>query len=210
VGTPDLLARLAADSGPRVYDRARVAHQQHQPIAELIARHEDGHLEKKSTFRWDIVKGEKSKAVETATLKTIAAFLNDAAGGTLLIGVPDRVGDPLVGLEPDFALVRKEGSADVDRFEQVLRESVINAVGAAASGACVSVEFHTIDDVDICRVHAFPSAHPVYASVTTIDTKGQHQKAERFYVRQGNSTREITDENEIQKYVAHRWSKGGL
>ena len=36
-------------------------------IGELIERPEDGHLEKKSTFRWDIVKGEKSKAIETAS-----------------------------------------------------------------------------------------------------------------------------------------------
>jgi hypothetical protein len=86
---------------------------------------------------------------------------------------------------------------------------VMNTVGSAAA-TNVKSEILEIDGTQICRVHVFPSGHPIYARVTTIDSKGQHQRAERFYVRQGNGTREIFDESEIQKYIAHRWSKGGL
>jgi hypothetical protein len=45
----------------------------------------------------------------------------------------------------------------------------------------------------------------VRATVTTIDAKSRHQKHERFYVRVGNGTREISDELEIERYIAQRW-----
>lgn len=55
-----------------------------------------------------------------------------------------------------------------------------------------------------------PSGHPVHAEVTIIDGKGQHQRARRFYVRLGNGTRQITDEAEIERYVAQRWGRGSV
>jgi len=42
----------------------------------------------KTSFRWDIRAEKKNSAIEHASLKTIAAFLN-SGGGTLLIGVED-------------------------------------------------------------------------------------------------------------------------
>ena len=82
---------------PRVYERARVAHQKACPIHELLERTEDKHLEFKSSLWWDLKEGKKSRLVESASLKTIAAFLNSEFGGTLLIGVGDDGG--VVGLE---------------------------------------------------------------------------------------------------------------
>ena len=77
-----------------MYERARVGYQKTCPVGELLERGEDQHLEFKSTLRWDLRAGEKSKVMEGAVLKTIAAFLNSPYGGTLLIGVED---DPEIG-----------------------------------------------------------------------------------------------------------------
>ncbi len=201
----ELRADVIAQYLPLIYGRARVANQEHCPIGELIERPEDAHLEKKSTLRWDIVRGEKSKAIETATLKTIAAFLNSAEGGTLLIGVDDD-SEPL-GLEPEYLTLRKDGKDDADLFQLALHQAVLNAVGAAAA-TNVTSQVHSVGGVDVCRVHAKPSPHPVYATVTTVAKDGNHEKKSRFYVRMGNGTREIADETEREKFIAGRWGKG--
>ncbi len=203
----ELKADVIARYLPLIYGRARVANQEHCPIGELVERPEDGHLEKKSTFRWDIVKGEKSKNIETATLKTIAAFLNSAEGGTLLIGVDDDH-EP-VGLEADYLTLRKPGKDDADLFQLALHQAVLNAVGAAAATS-VSSQIHTVGGASVCRVHVKPSPHPAHATVTTVAKDGTHEKTSRFYVRIGNGTREMTDDAEQQKYIAGRWGKNGL
>lgn len=126
----------------------------------------------------------------------------------MLIGAPDGQDDALVGLEPDYLTLRKEGKDDGDLFQLALHQAVINAVGAAAA-TNVTSQIHRVDGIDLCRVHVSPSGHPVHATVTTIDSKGQHEKRPRFYARQGNGTREITDEEEIQRYIAQRWGTSG-
>ncbi len=41
-----------------------------------------------------------------------------------------------------------------------------------------------------------------------VDKTGQLVKTPAFYIRIGNGTREITDQNERQKYIASRWGPG--
>ena len=201
----EMQAALVAAYLPLVHGRLKVAYQEHCPIGELLSRPEDSHLEKKSTFRWDMKKAEVSKVMETATLKTVAAFLNGREGGTLLIGVADD-NEPL-GLGSDYLSLHNEGKDDADLFQLALYQAILNAVGAAAA-TNVTSQVHAVDGKGVCRVHVRPSGHPVHATVTTVDSKGQHEKKARFYVRVGNGTREITDDAEIQKYVAGRWGKG--
>ena len=68
----------------------------------------------------------------------------------------------------------------------------------------VSVQVHTLDGADPCRVHVPPSRFPVEATVA-VDKGGQVTRRTAFYVRIGNGTREITDLAERQRYVASRW-----
>lgn len=189
---------------PRVYERARVAHQKTCPIGELLARKEDKHLEFKSTLRWDLEKAEKSKLVESATIKTVAAFLNSEFGGTLVIGVADD--GAIVGLEHDHATLRTEGRDDADRFLLHLNQLVENAVGLAAA-ANVTTSIHHVDGQDVCRVDVEPSGHPVEAEVTVADKQGRFGKKRLFYVRLNNGTRAIEDERERERYVAQRWGR---
>lgn len=154
---------------PLIYGKAKVAHQEHCPIGELLRRGEDAYLEYKSTFRWDLKQATASKAVETAVLKTVAAFLNSREGGTLLVGVADD--GTVLGLEPDYLTLRKEGKDDADRFQLALTQAILNSVGAAAA-TNVTTQVHTVDGRDICRVHVKPSGHPVHADVTIVDQAG--------------------------------------
>ena len=187
---------------PLIYGRAKVAHQEHCPIGELLARGEDAHLEYKSTFRWDLRAAAVSKVMETAVLKTVAAFLNSREGGTLLVGVADD--GAVLGLESDYLTLRKKGKDDADLLQLALTQAVLNSVGAAAATNLTS-QVHTVGGHDVCRVHIKPSGHPVRAEVTVADKNGQHQKKRPFVVRMNNGTRSIDDETEVEKFISSRW-----
>lgn len=187
---------------PIVYERARVASQKTCPIGDLLARDEDQYLEFKSTLRWDLREGKRSRVVQSAVIKTVAAFLNSRHGGTLLIGVAD--GGGTVGLDADYASLHKKGKEDRDLFQLHLTQVLENSVGLAAT-ANVEPEILHIDGHDICRVHVIPSGHPVTAKITSVDTKGQQSVREAFLVRLNNATKEIADPKEIERYKAQRW-----
>jgi predicted HTH transcriptional regulator len=156
-------------------------------------------------LRWDLEKAEKSRLVESATIKTIAAFLNSEFGGTLVVGVADDGG--IVGLEHDYATLRRHGRDDSDLFLLHLNQLIENAAGLAAA-ANVTTTIHRVGDHDLCRVHVEPSGHPVEAEVTVADGQGHFSKKQLFYVRLNNGTRVIEDERERERYVAQRWGRG--
>jgi len=114
--------------------------------------------------------------------------------------------DDPVGLEPDYATLRKPGKDDGDLLQLALHQAVINAVGAAAA-TNVTSDIHTVAGADVCRVHVKPSAHPVHATVTPWPRTAPPEGRPVLRVRIGNGTREITDEHEQQKYIAGRWGK---
>jgi len=146
------------------------------------------------------------KPLETACLKTVAAFANSREGGTLLIGVADD--GAVHGLAGDYASLRKPGKADRDRFLLHLNQLLVNAVGETAASS-VATQLHTVDGDDVCRVHVPPSSFPVDAEVV-VDKAGQLQRKTAFYVRIGNGTREISDPAERRRYIASRWGSGGV
>jgi type I restriction enzyme, R subunit len=200
---PELSAEVVKIYSALVQTRAKVAYQEHCPIGELLGPdRESQYLEYKSTLRTRADSGEVYKPLETEVIKTVAAFLNGHHGGTLLIGVGDN-GAPF-GLESDYASLRRPGKNDRDLFQQHLANVLIRAMGETAA-ANVTVQMHSINGDDLCRVHVRPSAFPVEATVT-LDNKGQFQKKTIFYVRVANGTRPITDPDERQRYIASRWA----
>jgi type I restriction enzyme R subunit len=87
-------------------------------------------LEVKAGLRTHADSGEKYTPLETAVLKTIAAFLNSRDGGTLLIGVADD--GSVLGLESDYATLHKPGQGRPDQFQQHSPiSSAADALGAA-------------------------------------------------------------------------------
>jgi type I restriction enzyme, R subunit len=200
---PELSAEVVKIYSTLVQTRAKVAYQEHCPIGELLGPdRESQYLEYKSTLRTRADNGEVYKPLETMTIKTIAAFLNSRDGGTLLIGVGDD-GAPF-GLEPDYVSLRKPDKNDRDLFQQHLANVLVTAMGETAASN-VTIQMHSINGDDLCRVHVRPSAFPVEATVT-VDNKGQFEKKTIFYVRVANGTRPITDPEERQRYIASRWA----
>lgn len=210
----DVLALAARPKAQLVEDVRRVARQQHCPIEELLGPppKESRHLEYKATFRTRAEEGKNGepvgevfKPLETASLKTIAAFLNNREGGTLLIGVKDD--GSVYGLDSDYASLRSEKEPDKDDrdlFELHLNQAIINSVGLAAA-ANVSYETLQVGGEDLCRAHVRPSVFPVEARVAEVDKHGQHRKKVVFYGRFGNATRPVTDEAELERYKQQIW-----
>ena len=198
---PELQTAVLGWYRPFIQNRATVARQEHCDIADLLGPdRESTFLEYKATLRTHADGGELFKPLETAVLKTVAAFLNSQHGGTLLIGVADD--GTVHGLDSDYATLHKAGQDDRDRFQLHLSRVVTNAVGAAAA-THVRAWIHHVDGHDICRVQVDPSGSPVDATVTVVKN-GQHEKQTNFYVRIGNGT-EALDEDERETYVAGRW-----
>ena len=197
----DLFQQLISVTLTGAYGAAKVAMQEHIPIGELLAAGETSSIEYKSTFRTHADSGEEFKPLETASLKTIAAFLNSEHGGTLLIGVADD--GTVHGLDSDYASLAKEGKDARDLFELHLTQAMINALGEAATSK-VKTQIHTVDGKDFCRVHVNPSSFPVDATVVEVNKQDQHIKTTKFYVRLNNATRAI-DSEEKDKYIAGRW-----
>ncbi len=202
---PELRADVLKVYATLAQARARVAYQEHCPIGELLRDGgENHHLEYKSTLRTAVGTGDVLKALETACLKTVAAFANSRDGGTLLIGVADD--GTVCGLGSDYASLHKEGRADGDRFLLHWNQLLVDALGETAAST-VSSRLHHVDGHDLCRVHVPPSGFPVEARVV-VDKAGRLEKRTAFYVRVGNGTREITDLEERGRYVAARWGSG--
>ena len=125
----EMQAAVAAVYAAKVQKQAIVAHQQTCPIGDLLGPdRESQYLEYKSTLRWDIKQGQKSKVIETAAIKTIAGFANSWYGGTLLIGVADD--GSIHGLEDDYNTFSKRGQlGDHDLWGQHLQNLIRARLG---------------------------------------------------------------------------------
>lgn len=163
-------------------------------LGDLIAEGENDEVEFKQTLRWDIKHGTVNKELEGVVMKTIAAFAN-AQGGTLLIGVADN-GD-ITGLDNDYKAL---SGANRDKFELHLKTLIINTFGEAFAATKVKLTFPEIEDKEICRVDILPANKPIYVKLA--DKGGSAQ--DRFYVRNGNSSREMTGDQSIA-YIKERF-----
>ena len=79
----DLSEQVTSAYLPLVYGKAKVAWHEHCPIGELLGPPPKGgaHLEYKSPFRTRADSGELFKPLQTASLKSVAAFLNSRGAG---------------------------------------------------------------------------------------------------------------------------------
>ncbi len=169
--------------------------QDNNEITEIIQKGESEHTEIKSSLRWDYREQKVNPALETVILKSIAAFAN-AKGGTLVIGVDDD--GNILGLEPDFKTLKKK---DVDGFELHLRRLIKNQFGISFSTAHLQISFPEVEGKILCVIHISSSHHPLY-----LKTKNKNgNETEKFYVRMGNASQEISSLREIHQYIKNRF-----
>lgn len=155
---------------------------------ELITSAESKTLEFKQTFSIDVRTNEKQKYIETASLKTIAAFLN-SDGGTLVVGVGDN-GDP-VGIEDEINHFH-EGSADkfLLHFKNVIRSNI-------------GEEFYPLLDYNLVPIDT--------KRVLRIDCKRSDRPCfigDDFYVRTNPATDKLAGPKMLQ-YVSTRFPNFG-
>jgi hypothetical protein len=149
-----------------------------------IANGESDSVEFKSTLRVNLHTGDRDPRMEHAVLKTIAGFLN-TSGGTLIIGVADN-GNP-VGL-----------SADKFANEDQLSLHLVNIIKERMGVLAVTNSHIHFDDyrgVRIAVLTCRKSSAPVFLKDGNI---------ERFYIRTGPSTTELTA-SEAQEYIKYRF-----
>lgn len=163
-------------------------------IDELISEGESRHVEFKSSLRWDYKQSRINKNLEQVVLKTIAAF-NNSDGGTLLIGVNDD-GETL-GLENDYQSLR----GDTDSFERHLLNITDAAYGSAYSTSHIAITFPQVSDGEICMVEVSRGDSALYTTIT--DKNGL--KAEKFFVRRGNASVELSTYSEVNSYIKRRF-----
>lgn len=172
-------------------------------IKDLLKNGESARLEFKSTLRFDLQKQELNKSLENTVLKSIAAF-NNTDGGLLIIGVNDDA--QVVGLKYDYKTLKKP---DKDGFELHLRALISRAYGQHFAARRVEIFFPVLDNKEVCVVKVKKGRSALYTDAT--DKNGN--KLEKFYIRMGNSSREVEKLSDIIDYQNQRfgwhWPKWG-
>ena len=164
-------------------------------MEDLITEGESDELEFKSSLRWDTKEQCVNKKLEDVVAKSIAAFAN-RQGGMLLIGVKDD--GEVLGLERDYASL---GTADHDKFELHLRNLLNNQFGASFTTQKLRIRFSPVADREVCQIEISPASQPIVLKVPDKDG----QLTERFYVRNGNSSQEMSI-SEMQSYIKERFT----
>lgn len=159
-------------------------------IPNLLRQQEGYNLEFKSSFLWNLRKQAQDKEMKLSVLKTIIAFLN-SNGGTLLIGVDDE--RRVLGLENDYSISWK---GTKDSFLLELSDYIQNAISLDNYTKYVSVDFHQIEDREICMVQVEKALQPVFYKKG--DTKV-------LFVRVDNKTLPLDDPEEISDFIKENW-----
>lgn len=162
------------------------------PVEDILRSDEDRHLEFKSSLRWDYKQQKVNPELEKVIVKTIAAFGN-TDGGILLIGVDDD--KKIIGLEPDFKSLKKP---DADYFEVHLRNVLHRMMGVKYVSKYIRTRFEEVPGKGlVCKIKVMQAKEPLY-----IKFKNKNGLVEeKFYVRSGNSSHEITSLAEITDYI---------
>jgi K+-sensing histidine kinase KdpD len=153
-------------------------------LEEMIKRGESDLIEFKASFRWDLRQNKITKEIELSVLKTVAAFLN-SSGGTLLIGVNDD--GSISGLENDYKTFKRK---DRDGFAQFLMQMISVSFGADTS-SFINLSFVSINEDDVAVVKVTKSNNPIFF---------KRDDFTAFYIRAGNTTREL-DVEEALRYI---------
>lgn len=169
----------------------------HIDIKKIVEEGESSIVEFKSTLRYDNHTEKINKSLEEVIMKSIAAFAN-TEGGRLFIGISNE--GEILGLDCDYSTL-KQGNKDF--FELHLRTVIETYYGNSFSAECIRIDFVEEEGKDICIVYINKSNKPIYTKITN----KQGAKEEKFFIRVGNSSREIASTSEIIAYINKHFKK---
>jgi len=152
-------------------------------LRRLIAQGEGDQLEFKSTLRWNLNTDKAGKEVEISWLKTVAAYLN-SDGGVILIGLNDE--GELLGLEADRF-------PSEDKFLLHFNNLIKQHIGLKFSRR-IQADIRTVGEHRLFVIRCDPADDPVYLKTG---------KEERFYIRVGPSTRQLTMSEVVARFRKH-------
>ncbi len=170
-----------------------------EELQKLLNEGESERFELKSSLRWDYREGKVNKKLEEVIVKSISAF-NNAEGGYLVIGIDDD--NNILGLQNDYSTLKKQNA---DYFELHLRNLINSTFTVRYAARKLIISFLTIDEKDVCIIKIAKGEYPLFLKTT--DKNGN--KIEKFYIRSGNSSQQITTLTEINNYIGARFSKNG-
>jgi len=153
-------------------------------VQALIPKGESKTLEFKQTFSMDIKDNQKQPYIETATLKTIAAFLN-SEGGDLLVGVDDD--GNITGVNAELEKFYKNEDKYLLNFKNKLKNKIGEAFYPLLDYKLVSISGQLV-----LHVSCNASTEPCF-----IDEKD-------FYVRSGPSTDKLEGKKQ-HEYIKQRF-----
>lgn len=154
-------------------------------VHSLITNGETTSTEFKSTMRLNLHTGESDARIELEVLKSIAAFVNSRAGGSLIIGVSDD-GAP-VGIEADKF-------QSEDKMNLHLVNLIRDRIGANHM-LYIHPRFDDYEEARVLIVDCLPGRSPVFV---------KDGSAERFFVRTGAATVELTGKK-AQDFIEERF-----
>jgi hypothetical protein len=158
-------------------------------VEDLIENHETEKTELKSSLCYDYDKKNKFWVPEMAVAKAVASFLN-SDGGFVLIGVKDD--KTILGLEKDFEAIH---TTTEDAFELHFTTVIGNYLGFENT-TYVKIRFTKKEGKKIAVV-VIPKQAPREVFLT-------ENKTPHFYIRSGNSSRELNVKEAIE-YVRQHW-----
>ncbi len=149
----------------------------------LILHGEDEHVEFKSTLRHNLKLGKKDNAVQFASLKTIAAFLN-SEGGTLLIGIGD---------DGEIVGIKQDAFENHDKYLLHLTNLIKSKIGTLFM-QFVDLHIVPMEDKFIVRIDCLPANEPAYLT---------KEGKEHFFIRTGPATTSLSISQTVEYIQGH-------
>jgi hypothetical protein len=153
-------------------------------IDQMVEIGESTYIEFKSTLRMNLHTGSKDPKMELSILRTIAGFLN-THGGTLMTGIADD--GTVLGRGVD-------GFENEDKMSLHLVNLIKDRMGPIFL-PFIHMRFEDYKDNRVMAIECMETKSPVYVKDGTV---------ERFYIRTGPSTTELTA-SQIQEYLKQRF-----
>jgi hypothetical protein len=157
------------------------------PLAQLIGSGESISVEFKSTLRTNLHTHQPDPRIEFSCLRTIAGFMN-SRGGTLVIGVADD--GTSIGMEED-------GFPSEDKMALHLVNLIRERIGPTYM-MYLHPRFDDYQNSRVLVLECTPAKVPVFL---------RDGQVERFFVRTGPSTTELTA-SQTQQFIKQRFGNG--
>ncbi len=173
-------------NNPQIFRSKKNLEVSSEKIKGMIQAGEGSRLEFKASLRTNLHTNSVDRAIETAILKTITAYLN-TDGGTIIVGVSDS--GEILGLE-------KDAFPNKDKLKLHLNNLIKERIGSQFM-TFIQYEIFPIEDKHVLKIDCLPSIKRVFL---------KDGKEEEFYVRNGPSSAKLSGSSMID-YINHRFKE---